>query len=549
MSSVEAPARPSPAAAPAPVSPFTGTGPLVRLALRRDRVIMPLWVALFVFVATSSAAAVDGLYPDTASLREAGASINGTPSLVALYGRIYDESSLGAIAMWKMGGTGALLVAVLAIMLVVRHTRADEENGRSELIGAGVVGRFAPLTAALVVVGGMNVALGLATAAGLVFAGLPALGSVAFGAAWALTGMSFAAVAAVMAQIPNGARAATGLAVTVLGATYLLRVLGDSAAAGGPRWLSWLSPIGWGQQVRPYAGDRWGVLLLPAAFTVLATALAYLLVSRRDLGSGMIGDRLGRPQAAASLRTPFALALRLQRGSLVAWTLGVMVVSFVLGSIASQVGDFFNTPAARELIARLGGQDAIVDAYLATMMGLTGIIASVFGIQSVLRLRGEEDAMRAEQLLATAVTRRQWVGSHLRVALGGVLWLLAVAGLVAGTAHALALGDAGQVPRVMGAALAQAPAALVLVGLTLAAFGLSPRWAGAGWGAVAVFLLIAEVGPLFELSHWVMDLSPFTHSPKLPGPSFSVVPLVWLSLVATALLVFGLDRFRRRDVG
>jgi ABC-2 type transport system permease protein len=531
------------------VGPLTGTLPLVRLALRRDRIIMPLWVALFVLVATGSAGAVEGLYPDAAALQAAGASINGTPSLVALYGRVYDETSLGAVAMWKMAGTGAILVAILAIMLMVRHTRADEESGRSELVGAGVVGRFAPLTAAFVVVGGMNVGLGLLTAAGLASAGLPSSGSVAFGMAWAMTGISFAAVAAVSAQVPNGARAATGLAVTALGATYLLRAVGDSASADGPRWLSWLSPIGWGQQVRPFAGNRWGVLLVPVAFALLATALAYLLVSRRDVGSGMVGDRPGRPTAAQSLRTPLALAFRLQRGSVVAWTLGFAVLAFVLGSIASQVGDLLNTPGAQQMIARLGGQDALVDAYLATSMGVIGIVASVFGVQSVLRLRGEETALRAEHLLATATTRRQWAASHLTVAVLGVVWLLVVAGLVAGLAHARATGDAGQVWRLLGGALVQLPAALVLVGFTIAAYGLSPRLAAAGWGAVAVFLLIAEVGPLFELSHWVMDLSPFTHTPKLPGPSFSAVPLIWLAALAVGLVAVGIERFRRRDLG
>ena len=51
----------------------------------------------------------------------------------------------------------------------------------------------------------------------------------------------------------------------VLAVAYLVRAVGDvSGDAEMPSPLSWLSPIGWGQQVRPYAGDRFAVLLDPA---------------------------------------------------------------------------------------------------------------------------------------------------------------------------------------------------------------------------------------------------------------------------------------------
>src|SRR3954451_6136114 len=196
---------------------LVGTGALVRLALRRDRVLIPIWVAVFSLMAVGSANATVALYHDPASLRSAVAGVNSTPALVALYGRIYDDTALGGIAMLKLSGFGAALLGVVAAMLVIRHTRADEEAGRSELLGAGVVGRHAALTAALIVTVGTMVSTGLLTALGLVGAGLPAAGSSACGLAWALTGCCFAAIAAVTAQLPNSARAATGLASALLG--------------------------------------------------------------------------------------------------------------------------------------------------------------------------------------------------------------------------------------------------------------------------------------------------------------------------------------------
>jgi ABC-2 type transport system permease protein len=239
-----------------------GTGALVRLALRRDRWLLPAWVGFFAALVAFSASATVGLYPTEASRVAAANTINSTAAVVALYGPIYDPTSLGALSMTKMTAMYAALMSILMVVLVVRHTRAEEEAGRLELVGAGVVGRAAPLAAALLVVGGASYVLGLLAAAGLVGTGLPIGGSLAFGAGWAATGLCFAAVAAVAAQTTTGGRAANGLGFMVVGVAYVARAIGDLAAAG-PGWLSWLSPIGWNQQIRAFAGDRWSVLVLP----------------------------------------------------------------------------------------------------------------------------------------------------------------------------------------------------------------------------------------------------------------------------------------------
>lgn len=531
------------------MSSLAGTRALVRLAVRRDRVMLPVWIAVFVATAMSSAAATIDLYPTVESVVQAAASLNSTPSLVALYGRVYDPASLGAVAMLKLGGTGALLVAVLAILVVVRHTRAEEDTGALELVGATVVGRYAPLTAALLVAVGANLLLGLLTTLGLIGVGLPTEGSFAFGLAWAGVGIAFAAVAAIAAQLTGSARSAIGVAATTLGGVYLLRAIGDTADQGGPRWLSWLSPIGWGQQFRPYAGNRWWVLLITVSFAVVAAAVAFALVARRDLGAGLLPDRPGPATAAAGLRSPLALAWRLHRGALLGWTAGFVVVGLVLGNVATSVGDLLNSQQARDMIIRLGGKKGLTDAFLAAEMGMAGVIVSVYGVQAAMRLRAEETASRAEPLLAAGAGRIRWACSHIAIALAGTLVLLVGAGLGAGLAYGARIGEMGAIGRVLGGALVQLPAAWVLTGIVVAAFGLAPRLLVAGWAALVGFLLLGELGPLFRLDQWAMDLSPFAHVPKLPGAELAVAPMIWLTAIAALLTAAGLAGFRRRDIG
>jgi hypothetical protein len=186
-------------------------------------------------------------------------------------------------------------------------------------------------------------------------------------------------------------------------------------------------------------------------------------------------------------------------------------------NIASTVGDFFDSPQFRDVLAKLGGEQGLVDAYLAAMLGMVGIAASAYEIQAAMRLRAEENTLHAEQLLATAVGRIRWAASHITIAVLGTTLLMVAIGLGAGLAHGTQVGDVNQIGRVLGGALVQLPAAWVLTGIVVAAFGFAPRLAVAGWVALVGFLLLAEIGPLLKLNQWVMDLSPYAHVPKILG--------------------------------
>jgi ABC-2 type transport system permease protein len=529
---------------------FAGTTTLVRLALRRDRVILPVWILVFVAMAAGSAKASIDLYPDLAARVSAANTTNSSAALVSLYGRIFDPTSLGELSLFKLTSFGALLVGLLAAMLVVRHTRAEEETGRLELLSAGVLGRYAALTAGLIVSIGTIVVLGLLTALGLIGAGLPTGGSFAFGLTWIVAGLAFAGVGALAAQVTEGARPANGITAVVLGVSYVLRAVGDSAADGGTRWVSWFSPIGWAQQIRPYAGDRWLVALAPIALLVLLVVAAFALLRRRDVGAGLVRPRPGPPVGSPSLRSPLALAWRLHRGSLCAWGFGFLLLGFVVGNIASNVDGFVASESAKEMVQKLGGVNGITDAFLSTEMGVLGLLASAFGIQAALRLRSEETALRAEPLLATGVTRYQWLASHVLMALLGTGVLVLLAGLGSGISSGASLGNMGrQLPRMLAAAAVQLPAIWIVTALAVLLFGLLPKLTTTAWGLFGAFLLVGQFGPLFDLPQGLMDVSPYAHTPRLPGGDFSATPVIVLAAIAVVLLIVGATSFRRRDIG
>ena len=533
----------------APAHELAGTWHLTRLALRRDRVSLPIWIVLLSVIPASTVKTFAQFYPTAADRLALQAGANTNPSYALLYGPPFDLTTAGGFIAWRMCGFLALLTGLMVVFTVTRHTRAEEDTGRAELLASAVVGRYAALTSAVAVAGGASVLIGLIQAVSMIGAGLPTAGSLAFGASEALAGLVFTAVAAVAVQLAEYSRTANGIGTAVVGAAFLLRGAGDSTVDA--RWLSWLSPIGWVQQIRAFAGERWWVLLLPVALALVVGAAGYWLLPRRDVGVGILPPRPGPARAAASLRTPFALAWRLHRGPLLGWTIGTAVVGAVFGSIASGIGDLVgSSPQAQQIFERLGGSHGLTQAFLAAMAGMFAMVASLYGIQAVLRMRGEETAIRLEPVLATSVGKLRWAAGHLVFAFIGTAVLLLAGGVFMGLANGLRTGDVGgSVGDSLAGMLVQLPAAWVVVALAVTIFGLLPGFSAAAWAVGSLALLLSLFGPVVDLPQAVLDVSPFQHPPKIPGQALVATPLVWLTAVTVVALVAGLAGWRRRDVG
>jgi ABC-2 type transport system permease protein len=537
-----------PVAATAYRASLTGLWPMIRLALRRDRIWWPAWIAFISVLVVATAGAFESLYPTAQSRSGLGSTLGANPSFRALYGPAFDLSSAGGFTAWRMGGFAAAFIALMSLLAVIRHTRAEEEAGRLELLRSGVVGRHAPLTAALLVTIGANVALAAIVTVGLISENTSMTGALALGLGFLGCGIVFAGVGAVTAQISENARPARGMAVSVLGLAYLLRAVGDSS--GTAAWLSWLSPIGWVQQTRAFAGERWWTLLLLLVVGVALIVLAVSLEGRRDFGAGLRPSPLGPDRAAAGLSTAAGLAWRLQRGSLLAWTIGVAIFAGAIGSVANGVLDIFKgNPRLEEIVQRLGGGQSLIDAFFSAVLPVMATVATMHSVQSMLRLRSEETETRAEQVLGTAVTRTRLLGSHLAHAVASPPILMTAIGLSAGGAYAASVHDVSKVWAVLGGALVLIPAMWVFTGVTLALIGMAPERSALAWGALGACGVLGQLGPILQLPEKVLRISPFTNVPKLPGADLEIIPLAVLLVIAAVLTALGVSGFRRRDIG
>jgi ABC-2 type transport system permease protein len=516
---------------------------LLRSFLWRDRWIL-LWFVLGVtLLYWAQAPSVDGLYTTQAAFDEAALMMERNAAFIAMAGPARALNTVGGQVAWQATAFGAVVVGLMSMVLVGRHTRAEEESGRDELLRAGVLSRTQPMTAAVVVVTVANVLVAAGVTASLVAYGLAVEGALVLGVGLMWSGLCFGAVALLAAQLTSSVRAAYGLTGAVIGVSYAVRAVGD--VTGGR--LSWLSPIGWYQAMHAYSGDRWWpVLLLVTATTGLGSA-AYVLFARRDFGSGVFADRPGPARAGEALNSSWGLAWRQQRGIVGGWALGLLLGGLAYGSIGQDVEAMLGDSAIAEQMLGIRPED-VVDSFYASSAMMMAVIAAAFAISSALRPRTEEDQGRLEPLLATGLPRTRWLLSHAVLTLGGTTLLLLLSGLGMGLGYGLVTGDWSRVGSLTAASLVFLPATVLLGAVGRLLHGWLPRRASLAWVALVFCAVVLFFAELLRFPDWLSDLSPYTHVGLFPATGIGWRGVVVLSGLAALFSALGFLGFRRRDV-
>lgn len=527
------------AAAPASSkSMWTHTGLLIRLALRRDRIRLSIWIATLTLLMIYTPNALELAYPEEAQ-RLARVNLLKTPAGMMMGGPVFgvDETDLGVMMANELMLTLIVATSILAILTVIRHTRAEEESGTAELVLASVVGRYARTTAALSVAAGVNVVLTVTMTAAMVASGFGVADSLGMCAGVTAVAMVFAALAAVTAQMWRAARAATGTAMAALALAALIRGIGDVIDNSGSA-LSWFSPIAWAQQMRSFVDLRWWPLALLVGLTLALVTLAAALEGRRQYDDATLASRGEHPDAKP-VRGVLALHLVLQRGQTIGWSTGLFIAGLAFGSMTKSLLD---AAEGNELIAQMISAQGTDGVYM-TMSQFLAAAASAYVVSCVLRLHADERSGLGEAVLAGAVSRWRWLSTSVAAAVLGATVLMFFAGLGNGVGAGITLGEPGTVGRLTVAGLAFVPALAVMAGV--AAVGVALRQPWIGWLAVTSVVLSLYLGALLRLPRWLIDLSPISRTTVPTDVPF--VALVVMCVAAAALTVLAGFLYRRRD--
>ncbi|MET0735611.1 MAG: polyketide antibiotic transporter [Microbacterium sp.] len=524
--------------------------------LRRDWLQLLLWTvgtALLAYLAFVGVAESYGTEQDRTSLLAAALA----NPVILLFRGLPSGADEGAFMVFLIFPWLAILAAFMSTFLAVRHTRMDEESGRTELIAATPAGRLLPVGATAVHGILANIVLGILVALAYLAVGMPAEGSVLVGSAAASVGIVFLGVALVAAQLFRTSRGANSASVWITVGTFVIAGLGN--AIGTPSddltrmessWLAWLSPFGWGENTRAFDENLWWPVVLCAGVGLGFAWVSLALASVRDVGESFIAERRGHADAAASLGSPTGLVWRLTRGAVLGWTVGGLITGTLATSLASIVKDIgAENPAIEDVLNGIAGGGDIEQAAVAVFFTMLGILAACCAVQIITRARQEEAHGTAEPVLAAPVERVRWLADYLVIAMVGIV--LVVAAAVAGAALGIAGqgGDWSLMQDVLVTGAGQAVAASVFLAITAVVFVLAPRLTIAlGWTLVLVGMMLGLFGPLFGFPEWLTNLSPVAVAPHLDGEDVDVGGLWWL-LLATGIGVAGsLTLMRRREL-
>ncbi len=462
------------------------------------------------------------------------------------YGTPHRIETLGGYTTWRAGGVLALFAAFFGAAAAVRAFRGEEESGRYELAAAGAIDRRAAFVARAAAVGVTVAVLWVATVGGLVAGrALPLAGSAYLALAAVSSAAVYAGVGTLTSQLAPSRRGALELAGLVLGVDFLVRVVADTANLPG---LHWAAPLGWIEELRPFASPRPVVLLLPAALTALLLAVSLRLERRRDLGAAVFAARDGGRAHLRLLRSPTLLALRSERISLAVWIAATGGFALVVGTISKSVAS--GIPAdLREKLQQVGQvQIATAPGYIAFAFLFFVLAVSLFCCGQLAAIRGDEAEGRLETLFALPRDRARWFAGGVALAAGGAT-LIALAAGVGAWLGATAVGAHVPLRGLLEAGLNCLPAGALFLGLAALLFAAVPRFGvGAAYALVSVGFVWELFGSLLSAPSWLLGVSPFHHVGLVPAQPFRLeAALVMIAAGLLAALAGGAI-FRRRDL-
>lgn len=529
-----------------PVSPkstLSGFGKYFRFTIKHNLVRYFVWIGVVVFMIAYVGIYYKSMFNTQAKLDEF-ASVGSSPGMVAMIGKISCMATIGGAVWAKIWMFTALTLGIGMVFQVTKGARADEENGRTELFRSRAFGIHSTLAS---VVGG---ALLLCTVIGILSAlacialqldpvGKGIAGSILFGLSMTAIGWIGVGVGALTNQLSASASLANSTGSIVMMVFYSMRMIGDM---GSNHTLTWLSPVGWGEQMAPWAQNR-GWLMLPVILlTALLIVAAFVIESRRDYGSGVLKDKKGKSEANSLMRQSWGLVLHLYKGSIIGWSIGIAVTGLMFGSVAKSMLSLF----ADAKVPMLKGSG--IEALMGLLLCFIGLVSVVLPMMIMTGLRSDEVKGLTESMLSRGISRRRMVLDRFVVGSCATALLLMLGGASFGLAYGAAAKDLSQTYKLALDALVYLPGIMAIMGVIGVLFGLIPRATiPVTWflyGAMYFDVLLSDA---LKLPKWAANIMPFIGTPRVPYENFNVGVFGYLA-AAVLFILFGIMSLQRRDV-
>jgi ABC-2 type transport system permease protein len=256
--------------------------------------------------------------------------------------------------------------------------------------------------------------------------------------------------------------------------------------------------------------------------------------------------RRGRAKAKPGFKTPLALSWRLQRGMAFSWIIGYAAAGALMGSLIVTIESMFkDISSMANWINGLGGNGK---AFVYFLIYILIQVVTAYAIIATLRLRSEENEMRAEPILANSVSKTEWASSHLVFTFLGTAMIVAAMGIGAGVTASIVLKDSSMFINIFSFCIVKLPAVWFVASITVFLIGVVPNLAAIiSWTLMGFFFAVEFLWELKIVGDEVFRLSPFSY--VYPTNSIVATPMVILTFLAIIFTIAGVSGLKQREIG
>lgn len=526
-----------------PKNTLAGLGKYFRFNLRHNLVRYLVWIAVIVFLIAYVGVYYKSMFDTQAKLDEF-AAVGSTAGMVAMIGKISCMATIGGAVWTKIWMFSALTLGIGMVFQVTKGARADEENGRTELFRSRPFGIHCTLASvvsgALLLCAVIGILTSIASIAlKLDPPGTGVTGSLILGLSLTAIGWLGVGIGALTNQLSASASIANSTGSIIIMFFYCMRMIGDMSSND---ILTWLSPIGWGEKMEPWAYNR-GWLIIPIIIlTAALIAVALVIESRRDYGSGVFRDKKGKSEAAPLMRRSWGLILHIYKGSIIGWSVGIVIAGLMFGSVANSMLNLF----ADANVPMLKGTG--IGALMGLLLCFIGLVSVVLPMLIMTGLRSDEAKGLLESQLAGGISRSRMILERFIVGTAVTALLLILGGVSFGLSYGAVANDMSQVGKLAIDALIYLPGIMAITSVVVLLFGFIPRATiPVTWFIYGMMYFAVLLSDALKLPQWVLNIIPFIGTPRIPYQAFDASVFGYLA-AAIIFVLLGMIGLRKRDV-
>lgn len=525
---------------------------LSKFMFRRDRLQLLFWLGGLVVLCVAVAAAFNEMFASQEELMGMVMTLDN-PAMIAMLGPLYGHT-IAAVYTQNMLVFVAITVGIMNIFMVTRHTRADEEEGRLEVLRSLPIGRVSILKSVLANAVIVNLILAILTGLGLGLIGMETgivgsgvtdfNGAMLFGAILGATGLVFAAFTALFVQLSANNRSVLSYTFIFMGIVYMLRAVGDMNA----EVLSIISPLGLIFRAEAFVGNYWWPVIVLVVISVLVAAGAMYLNSVRDLGAGFIAEKPGRARGNWLLKAHSGLAFKLSKGSLIGWSICIFVLGASYGSVFGDIEAFISSSDVFAQIFYGVATSELAAAFMSFVIVMMAVVLAIPVVSVVLKVKAEEKKNRMEHVISRNVSRSRVMLDYVIIAAIAAPVMLFLLGIGLFSASAAVMDEAIPFGMMIRSVMVYLPALWLLLGVAALLVGLVPKLTSLAWFYLGYSFIVAYLGQLLNMPDWMAKTTPLGYIPAYPMEEIQILPLLALVGISVVLVAIGLVGYRKRDV-